>query len=141
MLGATLGSHRTPEEKATLKLDDPKSALTAAFQGAEPVWQDEFYRFTTPPYSRDNVHVLLSFDVEKTDMHQKPDCLICDRADNDIAVAWIRNHGKGRVFYTSLGHTPALFESPEMSKFLLAAIQFTLGDLNADATPSAKLRR
>ena len=55
-----------------------------------------------------------------------------------IAVSWIRSYGKGRIFYTSLGHTPALFESPEMSKFLLAAIQFVLGDLDADTTPSAK---
>jgi len=66
MLGARLGSHRTPEEKATLKIDDPKNPLTLAFNGQEPVWSDEFYRFTTPPYSRNNVHVLLSFDVDKT---------------------------------------------------------------------------
>jgi len=138
MLGGRLGSHRTPEEKATLKFDDPKSPLTAAFQGKQPVWSDEFYRFTTPPFSRDNVHVLLSFDTAKTDMHQKPDCLICDRDDNDIAVAWIRSYGKGRIFYTSIGHTPALFESPEMAKFLLSSIQFVLGDLDADTTPSAK---
>jgi len=72
-------------------------------------------------------------------MHQKPDCLICDREDNDIAVAWIRSYGKGRIFYTSLGHLPALFEAPEMTKFLLAAVQFVLGDLDADTTPSAKM--
>jgi type 1 glutamine amidotransferase len=139
MLGGRLGSHRTPEETATLKIDDPKNPLTAAFGGKEPVWSDEFYRFTTPPYSRANVHVLLSFDTAKTDMHQKPDCLICDRADNDIAVAWIRAYGKGRIFYTSIGHLPALFASPEMAKFLLSAVQFALGDLDADTTPSAKL--
>lgn len=139
MIGARLGSHRTPEEKATLKFDDPKSPLTAAFAGKQPVWSDEFYRFTTPPYSRANVHVLLSFDVAKTDMHQKPDCLICEREDNDVPVAWIRSYGKGRIFYTSIGHLPALFESPEMAKFLLSAVQFVLGDLDADTTPSGKM--
>jgi type 1 glutamine amidotransferase/sugar phosphate isomerase/epimerase len=141
MLGARLGSHRTPQEVATLKFDDPKSPLTAAFQGKEPVWSDEFYRFTTPPYSRANVHVLLSFDVAKTDMHQKPDCLICERADNDVPVAWIRSYGKGRIFYTSIGHLPVLFESPEMAKFLLSAVQFVLGDLEADTTPSSQLKK
>ena len=82
---------------------------------------------------------LLSFDVAKTDMHQKPDCLICEREDNDVPVAWIRSYGKGRIFYTSIGHLPALFESPEMAKFLLSAVQFVLGDLEADTTPSGKM--
>ena len=74
MLAAASGAHRDFHEKATIKIDDPASPLIAAFDGKEFEWQDEFFRFTTPPYSRDKVHVLLSFDVAKTDMHQKPDC-------------------------------------------------------------------
>lgn len=139
MLGARAGSHRDSKEKAIIKIDDPRSPLTAVFDGKEFEWQDEFFRFTTPPYSRDKVHVLLSFDAEKTDMHQKPDCDICDRADNDIAVSWIRSYGKGRIFYASIGHLPTLFETPSMAKFFLAGLQFVLGDLKADTTPSAKL--
>ena len=139
MLGARAGSHRDPGEKAIIKIDDPRSPLTAVFDGKEFEWQDEFFRFTTPPYSRDKVHVLLSFDAAKTDMHQKPDCDICDRADNDIAVSWIRSYGKGRIFYASIGHLPTLFETPSMAKFFLAGLEFVLGDLKADTTPSAKL--
>jgi len=139
MLGARAGSHRDPKEKAIIKIDDPRSPLTAVFDGKEFEWQDEFFRFTTPPYSRDKVHVLLSFDAAKTDMHQKPDCDICDRADNDIAVSWIRSYGKGRIFYASIGHLPTLFETPSMAKFFLAGLEFVLGDLKADTTPSAKL--
>lgn len=139
MLGARAGSHRDTKEKAIVKIDDPRSPLTAVFDGKEFEWQDEFFRFTTPPYSRDKVHVLLSFDAEKTDMHQKPDCDICDRADNDIAVSWIRSYGKGRIFYASIGHLPTLFETPSMAKFFLAGLQFVLGDLRADTTPSAEL--
>jgi type 1 glutamine amidotransferase/sugar phosphate isomerase/epimerase len=139
MLAARSGSHRDFKEKATIKLDDPASPLTAAFHGEEFEWQDEFFRFTTPPYSRDKIHVLLSFDTQKTDMHQKPDCDICDRADNDIAVSWIRSYGQGRIFYATIGHLPTFFETPTMAKFFLAGIQFVLGDLEADTTPSAKL--
>jgi type 1 glutamine amidotransferase/sugar phosphate isomerase/epimerase len=137
MLAARAGSHRDFHEKATLKLDDPASPLVAAFHGQEFEWQDEFFRFTTPPYSRDKIHVLLSFDAAKTDMHQKPDCDICDRADNDIAVSWIRSYGKGRIFYATIGHLPTLFETPSMAQFFLAGLQFVLGDLEADTTPSA----
>jgi type 1 glutamine amidotransferase len=139
MLAARSGSHRDFREKATIKLDDPATPLTAMFEGREFEWQDEFFRFTTRPYSRDQIHVLLSFDAQKTDMHQKPDCNICDRADNDIAVSWIRSYGKGRIFYATIGHLPTFFETPTMAKFVLAGIQFVLGDLEADTTPSATL--
>ena len=36
-----------------------------------------------------------------------------------------------------MGHTPEMFMNPEMNQFLLAAVQFLLGDLPADTTPSA----
>ena len=138
MLAARAGSHRDPKEKAIIRIEDPKSPLTAAFGGEEFEWQDEFFLFTTPPWSRDKVHVLLSFDTEKTDLHQKPDCEICDRPDNDYPVSWIRSYGQGRIFYTTVGHLPTLFERPVMARFMLAGIQFILGDLDADTTPHAK---
>jgi type 1 glutamine amidotransferase/sugar phosphate isomerase/epimerase len=135
MLAARAGSHRDPKERAIIRIEDPGNPVTAAFGGKEFEWQDEFFRFTTPPWSRDKVHVLLSFDTEKTDLHQKPDCEICDHTDNDYPVSWIRSYGQGRIFYTTLGHLPALFERPAMAKFVLAGIQFILGDLDADTTP------
>jgi type 1 glutamine amidotransferase len=80
-------------------------------------------------------------DVDKTDMSQgtpfMPGSLA--RPDHDYAVSWIRDYGKGRVFFCILGHNPTLFTSPELAQFFLAGIQFMLGDLKADATPSAKL--
>jgi type 1 glutamine amidotransferase len=61
------------------------------------------------------------------------------RPDSDYAVSWIRSYGKGRVFFCILGHNPTLFDSPELAKYFLAGIQYILGDLDADSTPSAKL--
>ena len=54
-------------------------------------------------------------------------------------MAWIRSYGSGRVFNTPLGHTPLLFATPQMAQMVFAGIQFVLGDLEADTTPSAKL--
>ena len=62
-----------------------------------------------PPYSRDKVRVLLSIDPIATDMMQGRCFGQCLRDDNDYPVAWIRQHGKARVFYTSLGHNPDVF--------------------------------
>lgn len=142
MLGAVGGTHRDPTEVATVRLDDPTSPLTAAFAGEEFVHQDEFYRFAdASPFSRDKLRVLMSIDVQKTDMNQGRDCRRCVRADHDYALSWIRSYGKGRVFYTSLGHAPAFFAVAELNEFFLAGIQFALGDLEADTTPSANLDR
>jgi type 1 glutamine amidotransferase len=100
MLAARGGQHRDPQERVTIRIEDKTSPLTAMFEGKEFEWRDEFFRFTSPPWSRDKVHVLLSFDTLKTDLHQKPDCEICNRDDDDYPVSWIRSYGKGRIFVT-----------------------------------------
>jgi type 1 glutamine amidotransferase len=140
MLGAVEGAHREPTEMATVKIDDPASPLVAAFGGKSFVHQDEFYRFVEPPLSRDKVHVLMSMDIEKTDLNQGRGCgRPCVRADADYALSWIHNYGKGRVFFTALGHTPAFFAAANLSDFFFRGIQFVLGDLEGDTTPSAKV--
>jgi type 1 glutamine amidotransferase len=51
-------------------------------------------------------------------------------------VAWIKPHGKGRVFYCSPSHFPESYESPTMLQFLLDGIQYAAGDLECDdSTP------
>jgi type 1 glutamine amidotransferase len=58
------------------------------------------------------------------------------RKDKDFAVAWIHNYGKGRVFYSSLGHREEIYWNPTILRFYLDGIQFAMGDLEADAAPS-----
>ena len=47
-------------------------------------------------------------------------------------TAWIKKHGKGRVFYCSPSHNAQSFEDARMVRFLLDGIQYTLGDLKCD---------
>jgi type 1 glutamine amidotransferase len=142
MVGVRRGVHRANTEEAWIKIDDPNSPLTAAFDGREFLYTDEFFRFPNPPYSRGKLHILLSIDVQKTDMNQGqvfvPGSNVA-RPDADYAVSWIRDYGKGRVFFCILGHNPTLFKTPALAQYFLAGIQFILGDLTADATPSSKL--
>jgi len=133
-------------EILTLKLDDPKSPLNAPFNGKEVVVNDEIYRFYDESYSRDRLHILLSIDTQKTDMaqgvcsrNQWEHSHSCARPDNDYAISWIRSYGKGRVFYIELGNDMTLFMKPQMVNHFMRAIQFVLGDLDADTTPSGKL--
>ena len=62
------------------------------------------------------------------------------REDNDYPVAWVQQVGKGRVFYSSLGHNHHIYWNPMLLKHYLAGIQFACGDLQADTTPSAKIQ-
>jgi type 1 glutamine amidotransferase/sugar phosphate isomerase/epimerase len=141
MLGASQGPHRV--QSATVKIDDPDSPLTKAFTGQPFTYTDEYYRMTDTGlqgayYSRDKVHVLISVDMTRTpDFNAGRAPFI--RQDNDYAVAWIKGYGKGRIFYSTMGHTPQMFMDEKMNEFFLAAMQFILGDLPADTTPSAEL--
>ena len=61
------------------------------------------------------------------------------RPDKDNAISWIQRVENGRVFYCSLGHNNHIFWMPNVLQHYLDGIQFAMGDLEADATPSAKL--
>jgi len=137
MLGAyENGGHPwKPNETITLKVDDPGSPINAAFGRESFEVKDEVFQFQAP-YSRDRLRVLLSIDTERTDMDPSRHFLPERLADGDFALSWIRQHGEGRVFYSSLGHNPALFWDRRILGHFLAGIQFALGDLDVDATPS-----
>ena len=85
-------------------------------------------------YSREKLRVLLSLDMTKTADKGR-------REDGDNAVAWVKKHGRGRVFYCSLGHNPQIFQNPKLLRFYLDGIQFALGDIQADMTPSGPLAK
>ncbi len=122
----------------TIRLDDPDHPINRPWGGKSFEYRDEFFR-VHEPYSRSRVRVLLSIDTERTDLKQGPALGRVERADNDYALAWVRNYGRGRVFYSTIAHNPYVFWDSRMLDFYLAAIQFALGDLEAPTTPSAFL--
>ena len=44
----------------------------------------------------------------------------------DHPVVWLRCVGKGRVFYTAMGHTAASFAEPNVRTMLLGATNWAL---------------
>ena len=139
MLGATEnGGHPWDGETMTVRVEDPKSPLNAVFRGQEFQIADQAFQFQEPAL-RDHLHVLLAIDVEKTGFSPKHHILPVRMADKNFPVTWIRAYEKVRVFYSSLGHgAPVFWNAPLLAHFL-AGIQYALGDLKADSTPSAKL--
>jgi type 1 glutamine amidotransferase/sugar phosphate isomerase/epimerase len=137
MLGARGANHRDSDEHVFIKLDDPDHPVNQTFGGKDFEYRDEFFR-VHEPYSRNRVRVLMSIDTDKTKFEGQPRGN-CFREDNDYALAWVRNYGRGRVFYCTIAHNPYVFWDPKMLQFYLAATQFALRDLPAPTVPSAKL--
>ena len=133
MLGAAYWGHPWNEEVG-IKLDEPSHPLLAAFKGKDFRLTEEIFQFRDP-YSRDKLRVLLSLDTETTNMTVP----WIHRKDNDFALAWVRQYGKGRVFYCAIGHRTDIWWNPTILHFYLDGIQFATGDLSADTTPSAEV--
>ncbi len=75
--------------------------------------RDEIYQIRN--YSRDNVRVLMRLDASKLDLKNKN----VHRTDSDFAVTWAKMYGKGRVFYSTLGHVEENWDKPEFQKMLI----------------------
>jgi type 1 glutamine amidotransferase len=54
----------------------------------------------------------------------------------DFPATWARLHGKGRVFYTSMGHRDDVWTNPIFQRLLAGALAWTLGRVDADVTPN-----
>lgn len=97
--------------------------LVAMFEGQNVNFPEEIYQLKAP-YDPKSVQMLLRLDTEKTDMTLKG----IKRTDGDFGVGWVRNWGKGRVFYCSLGHNNEMYWHPKVIRHYLAGIQWALGD-------------
>lgn len=137
MLGIRGACHRAADERVVMRIEEPGHPVVACFGGQDFPLQDEFFR-PKGTYSRARDRVLLGIDLTKTDLANEPHDG-CYREDKDYAMAWVRQYGRGRVFYTSFGHHPAIFENPQLLAFYLAGTQFALGDLPAPTLPSGRL--
>lgn len=137
MLGGRGAAHLAQDERLVIRNEDPANPLAAHF-GPQFEYTSEFFR-VGGPWSRQRVRVLLSIDNEASAKLQGVEALKQFRPDNDYALAWCRQYGQGRVFYSSIAHNPEIFWDPQMLRFYLAATQFALGDLDAPTIPSGQL--
>jgi hypothetical protein len=95
----------------TIDVEDP-SHPSVLHLDSQWVIQDEIYQFQN--YSRDRIHVILSLNPKEHAKGSVP--------HGDYPVAWCREYGKGRVFYTSLGHRTDVWTNPVYQQHLLGGI-------------------
>ncbi len=82
---------------------------------------DEIYQ--PKEWSRDKVNVLLSLDPSRLNYENNPRI---HRTDHDFAVAWSKMYGKGRVFYSTLGHTEDSWDDSDVRTMYFEAIKWAL---------------
>jgi type 1 glutamine amidotransferase len=137
LIGGYFKFHWPDPQLIYVKIDDTNSPLTAMFHGKEFEIHDETYTFEQESFSRRNVHVLTSIDYDKMSAEDKAK-EVNPRSDADYALSYIRREGKGRVFYEGHGHSDRVYAMTPMLEHLRAGIQYALGDLKADDSPSVK---
>ncbi len=122
-----------------LKVEDQNHPATRMLGPSWPAW-DEFYVFGDPnvpgedvdtlfknkiplAFSRERHKVLLSVDTERTSLEGTQ-----FKKGGDYPQAWVRDYGKGRVFYTSFGHRDDIWSvDPVFQAHVAGGIRWALG--------------
>ncbi len=129
MIGGEFIRHGA-QQKARMTCSDPgfpgASAAGAGFEMLE-----EWYSFKD--YAGD-LHVILVQETEG--MAKKDRDSVYNRPP--FPATWARMHGKGRVFYTSMGHREDVWTSPVFQGILVGGLRWALKEVDADVSPNVE---
>jgi hypothetical protein len=128
MLGGFFDEHPWGTFTAPIIVEDPDFPGMKQWPRAF-VLRDEIYQIRN--YSRDKVRVLMRLDAGKLDL-KNPNV---HRLDRDFAVTWAKMYGKGRVYYTTLGHVPENWDNPKLQEMFIEAVEWVTGMINTDVAP------
>jgi hypothetical protein len=75
-----------------------------------------------------DLHVLLVQETRymEGDTYRRP----------DYPSTWVRQHGRGRVFYTALGHREDVWTNPFFQAIAQAGLEWVMGGFDYDITPN-----
>jgi type 1 glutamine amidotransferase len=137
-IGARFINHGSENQPGTVRVEDPTHVAMQGFTNPFS-WTDEFYLFSGPAtsprvsFTRRDLHVLMSLDpATPTPARPTAPPPPPNLDATDLPLAWTRQHGAGRVFYSALGHRPESWDNPQFRAHALAAIRWALWDGDAD---------
>ena len=110
----------TPIRLANLEPTHPLAAMWP--DGADHA--EEIYQYAG--FDPDRVRVLQALDMSAGPL----------RRPYPVPVTWVREIGRGRLFYTNLGHTPSTWADPRFRAQIVEAIRWTGGRTRAPASPN-----
>jgi type 1 glutamine amidotransferase len=124
MVGAEFLTHGAQQEASLI--------ISSRFPGAGNLGCSEGISFTEEWYAQKNfakdLHVILVQETKymKGECYQRP----------DYPCTWARMHGKGRVFYTSLGHREDIWTNPFFQTIALGGFAWAMGNRDYDVKPN-----
>jgi type 1 glutamine amidotransferase len=128
MIGGEFSGHG-PQQEVTLEIVDPHfPGMDKGFgKDKELKIQDEWYALKN---LADDLHVIMVQVTQGMNgrMYQRP----------NYPMTWARPYGKGRVFYTSMGHREDMWENPGYQGLLLGALAWATGLVEASIEPNLK---
>jgi hypothetical protein len=95
--------------------------------GAEFQIRDEIYQYKN--WQPEKVRVLMSLNMARCPT-KKP---------YHVPVAWVKEYGEGRVFYSNLGHNESTWSNPAVIKSFENGIRWVARLEEGDATPNPEL--
>ena len=96
---------------------------------AEFAFRDEIYQYTN--WQPEKVKVLMSLNMAK--------CQV--KRPYHVPVAWVKEVGSGKMFYTNLGHRLETWKDEQFKASIVGAVKWIRGDVEGDATPNPELSR
>jgi type 1 glutamine amidotransferase len=118
LIGGSFDGHPWDQLEAVVKVEDRSFPATRHLPESFRLF-DEFYQIRD--FSRDGSRVLMSLDMASVDRTRQ------GVRQQDVPIAWTRSAGKGRVFYSSLGHPRASWARADMRLMWLEAVKWALG--------------
>jgi len=118
LIGGYFDGHPWHQD-VTINVENTKHPATRHLEKSFKI-KDEIYQMRN--FSRSRVNVLMTLDTNSVDLTLPT----VHRTDKDFAIAWCREYGKGRVFYTALGHRPEVWQDERFQKHLLGALGWVM---------------
>jgi type 1 glutamine amidotransferase len=123
MLGAGYVGHNELQAGQLIAVDDKFPGMEKVLPGYAPF--DQWYALKD---FRADLHVVLALDCAKMKgkLYRRP----------NYPIAWARREGKGRVFYTGIGHTATIWKDPIFRQMILGGVRWVCGQVDADVSPN-----
>jgi hypothetical protein len=128
MLGGQFDNHPWGITDDRIIVEDP-AFPGMQFFGPAFDFHDEFYQIKG--FSPEKSRVLMRLDTSKLNMTLPQ----VQAADAPYAITWAKMYGKGRVFYSALGHDASTWDDPNIERMWFNAVEWALGLKDADVTP------
>ena len=125
LLGARFDGHPITGAGTVIN-EGPDFPATRHFASSFP-FNDEFYQ--PKDHSREKIDVLLRLDLSNVPASANL------RLNGDYPLAWAKTYGKGRVFFSSLGHDASAWDNRDVAQMYFEAMRWALGLTDADPKP------